>query len=574
VENTEGLATSPGGTSHTLTWDTDADGVGGYDVWLRLRVFSKPARYGMIQWPAPAHPLRIGHIDGRPNIALLYPAQNSAVLDSLPILGRIKDATNFASYEILVGQLPDTTTWDRLFNTGEPATDLGYVTSLDFRDTEPGDYVVRIIARDQSGNRTVRDTYIAIAENTANGPKILNAYPSVDEHNIPGNAPVVVQFDRDISPYSIDNTTLNLFSLSGDRYSNLLYDYNSGTLTIVPDKLYKAEDFHYLIASRHIASQSGDVMGGEFASCFNTSLLSPTTEIDSLLPFRGQVETPVTTDSLRIYYKGKSKHQYVTVFSLNGDTVASGIVDGNWQPGRIELSGLLPKTYYIVRMSDSADFSGASDYMSYFITEDTEIPLMVDRSPDDNAWLVGLDEEIVVSFNKLLNTFSVDSSSFYLLGPGGKVVGLYDFGGDTASAITFTPHEQLQPNTAYTGVLTSRIKDNIGNAIADMSWSFTTGTFGEIDYDGGSVSSDNVTVAFPRSAMRSSTVVGLGEMPLSMVQYDAELEFTGLAVDMVPEGSLSGEAILTMEVPDSVLSTGCLWLRLARYRRRLPQVCH
>jgi hypothetical protein len=550
----EGLATSPGEVSHTITWDTDADAAAGYDVWLRIRALSKPPLYGAIQWPASTRTLRIGHIDGRPKITLFYPVQNTPVLDSLPILGRIKDVTNFASYEVHVSQLPDTAIWEEHVSTGEPVTGLGYVTSVDLSNEQPGEYIVRIIALDQSGNRTVRDTYIEVTEKSVYSPLITGSYPAVNEHNVPGNAPVVVQFDRDINPYSIDNTTLTLSSLTGDKYSNLLYDYNSRTLTVVPDRPYRADEFHYSITSRQVASQTGHKMGGEFASCFNTSLLPPITEIDSLLPFRGQVETPVTTDSILIYYSGQSEHKYVTVFSLQGDTVANGIVEGNWQPGSIALTGLLPKTYYIVRVSDSADFSGASDYMSYFITEDTQMPLMVDRSPAENAWLVGLRDELTVSFNKLLNTFTVDSSSLYLSGPTGKVDGLYDFGGDTASTITFNPLEDLQPSTEYTAVVTSHIQDNIGNAIADQSWAFTTGTFGRIGYDGGTVSSSEITVMFQLGAVRSGIDVGIGQVPEYLVDCGTRSDCLGLAFDLKPATDLVRPAVLTIAVPDSLMS--------------------
>jgi hypothetical protein len=322
----------------------------------------------------------------------------------------------------------------------------------------------------------------------------------------------------------------------------------------VPERLYAADEFHYLIANRQIASQLGVAMGGEFVSCFNTSAATPVADIDSLTPFRGQVQTPVSTADLQIYYSSSSMHRYVTVFSLAGDTVVNDTVPLDENPGTISFNGLWPTTYYLLRISDDPGFEGESDYMSYFITEDTEMPLMVDRSPGENSWLVGLRDEVAVRFNKLLNTFTIDSSSFYLVGPGGKVAGLYDFGGDTASVVTFTPLADLQPSVEYTAVLTSHIQDNIGNPIDSLSWRFTTGYFDTVGYAGDRLTTDGVTLRFPRGSFASEVEVGVGRIPFGVLSMPAELAFTGLAYDIEAAQSPSREAVLSVLLPDTLRS--------------------
>jgi hypothetical protein len=502
-------------------------------------------------------------MDGRPKISLLYPRQNCLINKTLNVLGRIWDATNFSDFRLLLSKLPDTASWEEIYSSYNSLPHPTAVASLDLSTYTAGDYVLRTIATDRRGEQAVTDKYVTVVNKPVGSPSIVASYPPMGADNIPGNAPVVIQLDMPVNQPSITNESMNLMSSEGDRYSNVLYDYSSRTITIVPDQLYTADAFHYFLADDRIVNQQGVEMGSEFVSCFNTAFSAPTPDIDSLVPFRGQVQAPIDLESLAIYYNVSSEHRYVTVFSLVGDTIVNDTISHGWFPALVPVSGLLPKTYYLIRLSDSPTFDGESDYMSYFITEDTQMPVLTNHSPSADAWLVGLDDEIAVEFNKAINVYTIDSSSFFVLGPGGRVSGLFDFGLENTTTISFTPSSPLQSATDYTVVLTPHIQDNIGNPIDSMSWTFRTGVFETVDYDGGSIASDNVSVIFPRSTIESPTVIGLGEIPLEMVSYDASMEFTGLAADMTPTNDLSSEAVLTINVPDSIRSQ---YANLAIYR--------
>jgi predicted nucleotidyltransferase len=200
---TDRLSSSPAGEYHELVWDAEADGADGYDVWLRVKVASNPDRVGLIQRSATTYPLQVGRIDGRPGIALLYPRQNTPVIDSLRVLGRVWDATNFSDFQILLGQLPDTLAWDEVHWSADPVPYQGYITSLDLTQRPEGEYIVRTIATDRNGAQTVTDKYITVADKPTDAPSILYCYPPQDAYNIPGNTPVVVQFDLDINQPAI-----------------------------------------------------------------------------------------------------------------------------------------------------------------------------------------------------------------------------------------------------------------------------------------------------------------------------------------------------------------------------------
>ncbi|UCD27703.1 MAG: VCBS repeat-containing protein, partial [Planctomycetota bacterium] len=427
IGNTGRLASSPAGEYHELIWDAEADGADGYDVRLRVKVASNPDLVGLIQRPAVSYFLHVGRIDGRPKIALLYPRQSTPVIDSLRVLGCVWDATNFSDYRILLGQLPDTTVWEEVSSSTDPVPYPGHIASLDLTQRPAGGYIVRTIATDGNGAQAVTDKYITLADMQAEAPSVVHCYPPQGARNIPGNAPVVVLFDRDINQPAVDNETFSLLSESGERYTDALYEFSSRSLMIKPEQKFSEDQFHYAVVSSRLPSRQGVAIGGEFVMSFNTSAAFPTGDIDSLYPYRGQVKTPVDIEAINVYYNRISRFRYVTVFSLADDTVLNDVVPQGQQIGSVAIQGLLPKTYYIVRISDRPDFHGQSDYMSYFITEDTQMPLVMDYSPESDAWLVGVNEEIKVRFNKPLNTFSIDSSSFYVTGPGGRIGGYFDF---------------------------------------------------------------------------------------------------------------------------------------------------
>ena len=193
--------------------------------------------------------------------------------------------------------------------------------------------------------------------------------------------------------------------------------------------------------------------------------------------------------------------------------------------------------------------------MSYFITKDVQIPLVLNFYPEDRAWLVNLTASVEVNFNKVINTFTVDTGSFYVTGPDGKVPGVIEFGGDEATTATFRPSVQYRPGHEYTVILTSHIQDNVGNAIEGLSWSFTTGIFGDIGYDGGTIASPDFQISFSRGSLDSDLEIGANLIPPDKVNLPAEPVFAGVAFDILPETRLTREAILTLVMPDSVAGT-------------------
>ncbi|WP_338644891.1 Ig-like domain-containing protein [Flavobacterium sp. KS-LB2] len=100
-------------------------------------------------------------------------------------------------------------------------------------------------------------------------------------------------------------------------------------------------------------------------------------------------------------------------------------------------------------------------------------PVVESTSPINGAINVPLDQTITVIFNEEMNVASFNQSSFTLQGTT-AVAGTVTFSGKTAS---FDPTSPLAPNTTYTGVIKTSVKDIMGNALQeDYVWTFSTGS--------------------------------------------------------------------------------------------------
>jgi len=98
-------------------------------------------------------------------------------------------------------------------------------------------------------------------------------------------------------------------------------------------------------------------------------------------------------------------------------------------------------------------------------------PIVLSTVPDTDAINVPLDQVITVTFNEEVDPETINEDTFTIDGAT-SVVGTVTSSGATA---TFTPSADLAPNTTYTGMVTTSVKDPMGNALQEnYVWTFTT----------------------------------------------------------------------------------------------------
>ena len=158
-------------------------------------------------------------------------------------------------------------------------------------------------------------------------------------------------------------------------------------------------------------------------------------------------------------------------------------------PGTVTYSGVtatftpsavlaLSTVYTGTVTTDVTDIAGnplAGNYSSSFTTSagiDNMAPAIISTTPGNNATAVAVASVVTVTFSEIMNSSSINSSSFMLKQGSTSVAGNVSYTGTVA---TFTPSAALTGNTVYTGTVTTAATDVTGNALAtNHTWSFTT----------------------------------------------------------------------------------------------------
>lgn len=105
-------------------------------------------------------------------------------------------------------------------------------------------------------------------------------------------------------------------------------------------------------------------------------------------------------------------------------------------------------------------------------------PEVISTSPENGVTSVGLNSAISATFNEKMDSSSITKSTFLLNIGATPINGSVTYSGVTA---TFTPLSNLEPNTTYTGTITTGTKDMFRTALpANYVWSFTTGAAPDI----------------------------------------------------------------------------------------------
>lgn len=147
---------------------------------------------------------------------------------------------------------------------------------------------------------------------------------------------------------------------------------------------------------------------------------------------------------------------------------------------------LLASTTYTVTLTTGimnlAGTPMAQPYIWSFTTAPSGtaiLPVLEFTNPLSGGTNFPVDRMIHAIFNKAMDVTTVNANTYFLKdGQGNTVPVMYMSRGGSQFMLTPTPN--LLPNSTYTAYLTSGITDLAGNPIASTSWSFTTGSLGNL----------------------------------------------------------------------------------------------
>mgnify|MGYP001788535549 CR=1 FL=1 len=170
-----------------------------------------------------------------------------------------------------------------------------------------------------------------------------------------------------------------------------------------------------------------------------------------------------------------------TTFTLKqGTTAIAGSVTYTGMTATFSPSfNLSPNTIYTGTISkavkDPAGNAPISDYVWSFTTGAADVtpPVVVSTDPPDSATSVLLDKKITATFSEVMDSLTINATTFVLKQGTTAIGGTVTYAGATA---TFSPLVNLTANTTYTATITTGSKDLAGNALAsDYTWNFSTG---------------------------------------------------------------------------------------------------
>jgi hypothetical protein len=104
------------------------------------------------------------------------------------------------------------------------------------------------------------------------------------------------------------------------------------------------------------------------------------------------------------------------------------------------------------------------------------LPVTVSSTnPANGAKAVPINDKIIASFSKLMNSTTITTATFTLAGGATNITGVVSCNA-TCNIATFAPAANLAANTTFTATITTGAKDPAGNSLAaPFVWTFTTG---------------------------------------------------------------------------------------------------
>ncbi|MCC6811658.1 MAG: Ig-like domain-containing protein [Deltaproteobacteria bacterium] len=307
-------------------------------------------------------------------------------------------------------------------------------------------------------------------------PAVKNTLPGDGETNVATTTLITIVFAGAMDEATINERTIHLEDGTGGHVS-----WRGGrTATFLPTGGLRKGATYTVVVGADVANDSGVRLGADFTFSFTTVAPEPTK--DTLAP------TVLSTTPAAAAEDVAVNTLIHATLSENVASVPAGAFSVGGVPGTVAVNGatitftpsapLLHATTYKATLSTAiTDTSGnalAAKHEWLFTTEeapDTSGPVLAQAAPEDGAHDVDLASIVALTFDEPVKATSVTSTSVRLEANGASVP---VFRNTSGAKITLTPKATLTPGTVYTVIVTSAVRDLIGNAMAPLSITFTT----------------------------------------------------------------------------------------------------
>ncbi len=194
---------------------------------------------------------------------------------------------------------------------------------------------------------------------------------------------------------------------------------------------------------------------------------------------------------------------------------------------------------------------------------DSVCPTVVSTNPSNLSTAIPLGQVITVTFNEKMNPSTITQESFILQGST-VVAGTLTYDG-SGTTMSFTPSSSLTPNTTYTGRVTTKAKDMLGNALqTDYVWTFSTGASlvpsviatDPTNNETGVFLNKTVTATFNMPMNPSSINATTFIMKQGLTSIAGTVSYSGMMAYFVPSSPFSPNTAYSCTITTGAMSVG------------------
>lgn len=317
---------------------------------------------------------------------------------------------------------------------------------------------------------------------------LTSVCPTVTSTNPPDKAvgvglytKVNATFNKPMNPATINPSTFTL--KKGSTIVPGLVTYADSLAIFSPASRLDANTVYTATISTGAKDLSRNALVNDYVWTFTTGNpdLTPPTVI-ATDPLNAAIGVALDKKITATFNEMMDSLSVITSFTLKNTTGGGTPVNGavTYSEGTAIFSpaaNLAPNTTYTGTITTTAkDLSGnflVHNYVWNFTTTGPITPpIVISTDPTNGASGVVLNKIINATFSKVMNTSTINNTTFLVKQGATPVAGTVTYTGTTAS---FAPAAYLASNTTYTATITTGSKDVAGNAMAnDYVWNFTT----------------------------------------------------------------------------------------------------
>ncbi|MCP4110508.1 MAG: hypothetical protein GY749_34130 [Desulfobacteraceae bacterium] len=350
--------------------------------------------------------------------------------------------------------------------------------------------IVTKAAKDQNGNpltddyewsfTTIREGMTTFVESVTPGNSALN---------VDINAPVSVNFSKNMDSSSINGSTFYLMPAAGFGFidpSNgtisSTISYSGTTATLTPSSPLDEIKSYVAVVTKGVKDAGGSFMPNSYKWLFTTGSASTITYPTVTSASPDADATDISTDTVITATFSEAMNDSAittsTFFVNDGSANIAGTVTYSGTTATFTPSSDLSEnqTYTATVTTGVKDLEGSSlqsDYIWSFDTAGIPTPPTVDFvSPPNNTANVPVNSVITATFSETLDGTTVTDSTFLVNDGSNNIAGTVTYTDTTA---TFTPASDLDTGKNYTATVTTGVEDLEGTPMSsDYNWSFTT----------------------------------------------------------------------------------------------------